>query len=313
MKEIEYNSNIACPGNEGQSLSGLYITTGITMTTDNITQKQTDSNASFVAIKWAETLRLETEYKCPPSWIQLYPVIASFQINGCYLSQDKLAAYAGMRKEDIKPTILNLIENGWLMVESNNHKQTYKITNQYFPHFAFRFYMIGTELIKNGVWGALGKTRQVIYSILQAFSKHSAYIDPYCAFSDSEPDFSFLENMYVNGIYPVKNCSFLYSEWYDPDKIISSAKNCRIDCSKKKFQRAIKVLQDLELMIYHTEADGYFFPRNPGLKVDGFDERLKKIEKAQKEHKISYAAKRAVIASKKRNQENKGNSKFVKN
>lgn len=282
------------------------------MTAQNITPKNTDSNAPFVAIPWAETLRLETDYYEHANTIQLYPVIATFQINGCYLSRDKLAAYAGMRKEAIKPTILDLIKRGWIIEDKYKDRKTYKISTPYVSGNAERFYMIGTELIKRGVWGALKQTRQVIYSTLQAFSKHAAYIDPYCAFSGFKPDFSFLENKYVNGIYPVKNCAFLSCEWYEPEKIILSVQKCKISCSKKTFQRTIKELQDWGLMIYHDIAGGYFFPRNPNLESKGFKERLEKIDEAQKEHKISYAAKRAAIASKKRNMENTDNSKFMK-
>lgn len=278
----------------------------------NIQQNRHEGNAPFVAIPWAETLRLEKEKQyIPAKWIQLYPVIACFQNNGCYLSQDKLAAYAGMRKADVKPTILTLVEGGWLNEDKYKTRKTYKIKNRYNSLYSEQFYMIGTELVKNGIWAALGQTRQVIYSILQAWTKHAAYVDPVRAFC-FEKDFTFLKRMYVDGEYKLNNCSYLRLDWYEPDKIISSAQRCGIDCSKKTFQRVTKDLLDWGLMFYMEVAGGYFFPRNPGLKANGFDERMEKIDKAQSEHKISYAAKRAASAAKKRNQENRGNSKFVK-
>lgn len=57
---------------------------------------------------------------------------------------------------------------------------------------------------------------------------------------------------------------------------------------------------------------GYVFPRNPGLTAIGFSDRLQKIEGALRKDKVSYAAKRAALASKKRKQDDCGNSKFVK-
>lgn len=286
---------------------------------ENITQNRQEGNAPFVAIPWAETLRLETNAYNPANWLRLYPVIATFQgINGCFLSQDKLAAYAGMSKEDIKPTLLNLLERRWLNEEKYNGRKTYKITTQYVSGNAQSFYMIGSELIKNGVWGALGQTRQVIYSILQAFAKSPRFIDEYVCFGGDEEDRkSFLNENEIDG-HALKNCSYLPLSKYNPEMIMLSIEHCRWPISTKTFQRGIGDFQKYGLMVYFEyEAvkgmvEGFAFPRNPGLKVDGFDEWLKRIEDAQKEHKISYAAKRAAIAAKKRNQVNKGNSKFVK-
>lgn len=289
------------------------------MATENITQNEINDNASFVAIEWAEDLRLEKiEKYIPATWLQLYPVIACFQFaNGCFLSQDKLAAYAGMRKADIKPTILRLVEKRWLVEDQYKGRKTYKINTQYTSGYANEFYMIGTELIREGVWGALQQTRQVIYSILQAWTQHPGYLDESTAFGNSENEYkfapSYLTGYTLNGKYPLLACSYLKITRYDPEKIILSAKKCKIDCSNKTFQRVIKDLQDYELMIYSEKDDCFFFPRKPGLEAIGFDERLKKIDEAQKEHKVTYAAKRGMIAAKKRQQEgNLGNPKFAK-
>lgn len=280
-----------------------------------ITQTHQEGNAPFVAIPWAKTLRLETDKYIHHNSLQLYPVIATFQgINGCFLSQDKLAAYAGMRKEDIKPTLLNLVERRWLNEEKYNERKTYKITTQYVSGEAEHFYMIGTELIKNGVWGGLEQTRQVVYSILQAFAKSPRFIDEYVCFGGDEEDReSFLTENGIDG-HALKNCSYLPLSKYNPTLIMRSIENCRCYVSTKTFQRAIKDFQDYGLMIYFEDGaiSGYAFPRNPGLKVKGFEERLKKIEDAQKQDKINYAAKRAALAAKNRKQSNRDNSKFIK-
>lgn len=210
---------------------------------------QQESNAPFVAIPWADTLRLENGNKfIPANWLQLYPVLAAFQgKHGCFLSQDKLAAYAGMRKADIMPTLSRMIERGWLVEGMFESHKTYKITDCYRPQDAAKFYMLGTELIKNGVWSAFEQTRQVIYSILQAFSKSPFFIDEYICFGGDKAYRGNFLNEYGIWGHALKNCSVLPLSKYDPEVIMQSAQTCQCYFSERTRQRQLKIFRKIDL------------------------------------------------------------------
>lgn len=289
------------------------------MAENNVTNGDHSGNAAFVAVPWAITLRMENKYYNPPTWTQLYPVIASFSYpDGCFLSHDKMAAYAGMRKERVGETITELINNGWI------YSRKVKNRNRLFPKRTYspgsdpdEFYMIGVELIKKGIWANMEQTKQVIYSILQAWTLHPVFAASDLGFesTDGEFDYSNLDGLEIDG-NPLLDCSFLPLFRFDRKKIKASAINSKIACEDKTLQRAIQYFQDYKLMIYSEGfdygEDGFFFPRKPGLEWKPLKERLKKIEVAQIDHKISYAAKRARHAAIKRILAGPVKSKFDK-
>lgn len=289
------------------------------MTENNVTNGVHSGNAAFVAVPWAKTLRMEDEYRVPETWLQLYPVIASFAYpDSCYLSHDKMAAYSGMQKQRVGETLTKLLDGDWIYKSFKKKRNGLSPNYRYTPGCTSNhWYMIGVELVKKGVWAAMERTKQVIYSILQAWTLHPVLAASDLGFesTDGEFDYSNLDDLEVDG-NPLLDCSFLPLSRYDKAKILYVAQRSMGKCSDKQLQCAIRYFRDNKLMIYNEGfdygEDGFFFPRKPGLEWKQLKERLKKIEVAQADHKISYAAKRARHAAIKRSLVEPVKSKFDK-